>query len=70
MHLLGYVNRFDVCVPHKLSEKTLLEHIYACTSLLKHNEYILLLKQIMTGGKLRSGYFTNCGMEEVMGQVK
>ena len=27
LHQLGYVNRFDVWVPHKLSEKTLLYYI-------------------------------------------
>ena len=37
-HQLGYVNLFDVCVPHKLSEKNLLDHISTCDSLLKHNE--------------------------------
>ena len=35
LHQLGYVNRFDVCVPHKLAEKNLLDHISACDSLLK-----------------------------------
>ena len=38
LHQLGYVNLFDVCVPHKLSEKNLLDHISTCDSLLKHNE--------------------------------
>ena len=42
LHQLGYVNRFDVWVPHKLSEKNLLDHISACDSLLKHNENIPL----------------------------
>ena len=46
---LGYVNRFDVWVPHKLSEKNLLDHISSCDSLLKCNENILFLKQIVTG---------------------
>ena len=27
LHQLGYVNRFDVWVPHKLSQKNLLDHI-------------------------------------------
>ena len=29
LHQLGYVNRFDVWVPHKLSVKNLLDHISA-----------------------------------------
>ena len=37
----GYVNCFDVWVPHELSEKSLLDHISACDSLLKCNENIL-----------------------------
>ena len=49
LHQLGYVNRFDVWIPHKLSEKNLLDHISACDSLLKHNENIPFLKQIVTG---------------------
>ena len=49
LHQLGYVNRFDVWVPHKLSEKNLLDHISACNSLLKRNENVPFLKQIVTG---------------------
>ena len=41
-HQLGYVNHFDVWVPHRLSEKNLLDHISARDSLLKCNENILL----------------------------
>ena len=51
MHQLGYVNRFDVWVPHKLSEKNLLDHISACNSLLKHNENVPFLKQVVTGNE-------------------
>ena len=40
-HQLGYVNCFDVWVPHKLSEKKLLDRISACNSLLKHNKNVL-----------------------------
>ena len=29
LHQLGFVDHFDVCVPHKLSEKNLLDHISA-----------------------------------------
>ena len=49
LHQLGYINHFDVWVPHKLSKKNLLDHISPCDSLLKCNENILFLKQIVTG---------------------
>ena len=49
LHQLGYVHRFDVWVPHKLSEKNLLDCISACDSLLKRNEKVPFLKQIVTG---------------------
>ena len=41
LHQLGYVHRFDVWVPRKLSEKNLLDHISACDSLLKCNENVV-----------------------------
>ena len=47
LHQLGYVNCFDVWVPHKLSKKNLPDRISACDSLLKHNENIPFLKQIV-----------------------
>ena len=49
LHLFGYVNLFDVWVPHKLSEKNLLDHISTCNSVLKRNENIPFLKQIVMG---------------------
>ena len=49
MHELDYVNHLDVCVPHKLSNKNLLDHISACNSLLKRNENVPFLKQIVMG---------------------
>ena len=49
LHQLGYVNRSDVWVPRKLSEKNLLDCISACDSLLKRNENVPFLKQIVTG---------------------
>ena len=49
LHQLGFVNCFDVCVPHKLSKKTLLDRISTWDSLLKHNENVPFLKQIVTG---------------------
>ena len=51
LHQLGYGNRFDVCVPYKLIEKNLLDHISACDSLLKCNENFQFLKQIVMGDK-------------------
>ena len=51
LHQLGYVNRFDVWVPRKLSEKNLLDRISARESLLKRNENVPFLKQIVTGDK-------------------
>ena len=51
LHHLGYVHCFDVWVPHKLSEKNLLDRISARDSLLKHKENVPFLKQIVTGDK-------------------
>ena len=49
LHHLGYVNHFDVWVPHKWGGVGgLLGHIPVCSSLLKCNENILSLKQIVT----------------------
>ena len=48
LHQLGYLNRFEVWVPHK-QKKNLLDHISACDSLLKRNENVPFLKQIATG---------------------
>ena len=49
LHQLGYVNRFDIWVPHKLREKNLLDCISICDSLLKCSENVPFLKQIVTG---------------------
>ena len=54
---LGYVNRFDVWVPHKLRENNLLDRISTRYSLLKCNENILFLKQAVR-------------TEEIVGQAK
>ena len=48
LHHLGYVNCFDVWVPHKLSKKSL-DRISACDSLLNCNENVWFLKQIFEG---------------------
>ena len=46
LHQLGYVNCFDIWVPHKLSEKNLLDCISACDSLRKHDENVPFLKPL------------------------
>ena len=51
LHQLGYMNSFDVWVPHKLSKKNLLDRISACDSLLKRNENVPFLKQIVMGSE-------------------
>ena len=54
LYQLGYVNHFDVWIPYKLNKQTknpLLDHISICESLLKCNEHIMFLKQIMMGDK-------------------
>ena len=51
LHQLGYVHRFGVWVPHRLSEKNLLDHISTGNSLLKCNENVPFLKQIVTGNE-------------------
>ena len=51
LHQLGYVNRFDVWVPHKLSEKNVFDLIFTYESLLKHNDNVLFLKQIVMGNE-------------------
>ena len=51
LHQLGYVNHFDVWVPHKFGERNLLDYISACNSLLKYNENVLFLKQIVMGNE-------------------
>ena len=51
LYQLGYVNHFDVWVSHNLFEKYFLDHISTCDSLLKCNENLLFLKQIMMGNE-------------------
>ena len=38
LNQLGYVNHFDIWVPHKLREKSPLGHISTCNSLLKQKK--------------------------------
>ena len=49
LHQLGNVHHFDVWVPHKLNGKNLLDHISTWDSLLKCNENVPFLKQIVMG---------------------
>ena len=35
---LGYINRFDVWIPHDLTEKNLMDRISICDSFYKYNE--------------------------------
>jgi len=46
----GYINRFDVRIPHDLMEKNLMDRISICDSLYKRsiNEETPFLKQVMT----------------------
>ena len=46
---LGYVNKLDIWVSHKLNEIQLNKRISICDSLLKRNETDPFLKRIMTG---------------------
>lgn len=46
---LGYVNRYDVWVPHNLTEKNLIDRISICYSLLKRNRNNPFLKRTITG---------------------
>ena len=46
LYQLGYMNRFDVWVP---SKKNLFDRISTCDSLLKRNEKVPSLKQIVAG---------------------
>ena len=51
LHQHGYVNHFDIWVRLKLSQKNIFDHISTCNSLLKHNESVPFLKQIVTGNE-------------------
>ena len=46
---LGYVNKLDIWVPHKLNEIQLTKRIFICDSLQKRNETDPFLKRIITG---------------------
>ncbi|XP_018050476.1 PREDICTED: histone-lysine N-methyltransferase SETMAR-like [Atta colombica] len=44
----GYINRFDVWIPHDLTEKNLMDRISICDSLYKCNGETPFLKQVVT----------------------
>ena len=46
---LGYINKLDIWVPHKLNEIQLTKRISICDSLLKRNSTDPFLKRIITG---------------------
>lgn len=46
---LGFVSRYDVWVPHDLTEKNLMDRISISDALLKRNENEPFLKQLITG---------------------
>ena len=45
----GMVNRYDVWVPHNLSDKNLMDRVFACTLLLNRNDNDPFLKRLVTG---------------------
>ena len=49
LHQLGYVHHFDVWVLHKWKKKKNFDHIFTYDSLLKLNENIPFLRQIVKG---------------------
>ena len=67
-NVYGYINRFDVWVPHKFSKKNL-DHIPPCDSLLKRNESVPFLKQIVTGNE-KWILYNNVEWKRLWGQAK
>lgn len=49
LQALGYRSRYDIWVPHNLSEKNLMDRVSICDSLLKRNENVPFLKHMITG---------------------
>jgi len=44
LHTFGYISRYDIWVPHNLSDKYLMDRRSICDLLLKHNENSPFLK--------------------------
>jgi len=63
---LGYINRYDVWVPHNLTEKNLMDRISICDFLLKRNENDPFLKRIITGDE--NGLFTSMWNKKDLGK--
>ena len=57
---LGYVNKLDIWVPHKLNEIQFTKRISICDSLLKRNETDPFLKRIITGDEKWVLTITSC----------
>ena len=70
LYQLGYVHHFDVGAARKLSKKNLLDRISTCDSLLKCNENVPFLKQIVTGDVKWILYNNVERKEEIVGQAK
>ena len=49
---LGYVNKIDIWIPHKLNEILVTKRISSCDSLLKHNEIDSFSKRIFSLKKM------------------
>ena len=48
---IGVVNRYDVWIPHILTEKHLLTRVTACVSLLAQQKKLSFLNRIVTGNE-------------------
>lgn len=46
---LGYISRYDIWVPHNLSEKNCMDRFSICDMLIKRNETSPFLRQVVTG---------------------
>lgn len=57
LYKLGYVNRLDVWVPKKLSDKHLIDRISVCELLLRHNQCYPFLKRLITSGEKWISYY-------------
>ena len=62
---LGYVNKIDIWVPHKLNEIQLTKRISICDSLLKRSETDPFLKRIITID-IKSRYSSKEGYAECL----
>jgi len=54
LHKAGYKKKLDVCVPHELSVRNMMDRINICDTLLKRNEIESFLKRMITGDEKSS----------------